>query len=300
MKSKGTVLVLLSAVCYGLAPFFSKVAMGEGFNTYSLLFLRTSLCLPILALLATMRKESLKISAKGLQMAVILSAFYASTLALLISSYSLIPTGLATSFHFGYPAFTVVLAFLLYRHRPRMLHIICIVLSLLGIYLMQGTSGGLNMLGVTIAVLSGLTHAAYMMQVQHPELMKIPALVLNFYTHLFAFLLIASALPFQKGLALPPSAKGWGAVLGMTFIVAIAAVMLLQTGLRYISAPRASILSTLEPVTSIIVGVLIFSERLTFQSVIGLILVLGSVVILSLSKEKRPPIEGSHLPQEKS
>ena len=62
MRTRGTIYVLLSAICYGLAPYFSKVAMGEGFTTYSLLFLRTSLCLPVLALLAHMRGESLRLS----------------------------------------------------------------------------------------------------------------------------------------------------------------------------------------------------------------------------------------------
>ncbi len=286
MRTRGTIYVLLSAICYGLAPYFSKVAMGEGFTTYSLLFLRTSLCLPVLALLARMRGESLRLSKREGKMVLLLSVFYASTLALLISSYSLIPTGLATSFHFGYPAFTVILAFLLYRQRPRGLHILCIALSLLGIYLMQEASGDLNVWGVVIAVISGLTHAAYMMQVQHPALKQMKPLVLNFYTHLFAFIFIASALPFLKGPALPPSPVGWAAVMGTTFVVAILAVMFLQTGLRYISAQRAAILSTLEPVTSIVIGIAVFSEPLSLPVGIGLVMVLISVVVLSIAKER--------------
>lgn len=50
---------------------------------------------------------------------------------------------------------------------------------------------------------------------------------------------------------------------------------------------KSSMLSTVEPVTGVLIGALIFRETITVQSLTGIILILLSVVLLTLGDHKK-------------
>jgi drug/metabolite transporter (DMT)-like permease len=57
-------------------------------------------------------------------------------------------------------------------------------------------------------------------------------------------------------------------------------------GLRTVEASKAGIIATIEPMVATLVGILVFSEPLTFLSGLGILLILSAVVILNLNKKK--------------
>ena len=59
------------------------------------------------------------------------------------------------------------------------------------------------------------------------------------------------------------------------------AVVLFQQATFTIGGERASILSTLEPITSILLGVAVFHEALTVRTVIGSVLVIGAGILIA-------------------
>jgi drug/metabolite transporter (DMT)-like permease len=59
-----------------------------------------------------------------------------------------------------------------------------------------------------------------------------------------------------------------------------------QTGLKFITATASSILSTFEPITSLIVGIVIFNEYLAWYHFVGSIFIIVSVIIVSLTEQK--------------
>ena len=83
-------------------------------------------------------------------------------------------------------------------------------------------------------------------------------------------------------LALPRTVVGW--LLSIIFAAAVngGAVILFQRGTILIGGQRASVLSTFEPLTSVVVGYLVFSEPIGWQSGIGIILVLGASVLIAI------------------
>ena len=60
-----------------------------------------------------------------------------------------------------------------------------------------------------------------------------------------------------------------------------------QEGVKEIGSQRASILSTFEPITSIVVGILIFSESFGVKTVTGIIMILTAVVLLTAFDKKQ-------------
>lgn len=287
MKSKGLLLVLLSGICTGMAPLFSKVAMSEGFSAFTLLYARVLFSVPILYLIVRSRGPLPKLRRDQLKPALLLSGAFTLTLGTLISSYNLIPSGVAMTFHFSYPIFVVILAYLVFRQKPTKVQLLCIFLAIAGVVLMQNASGGLQPFGVALAIFSGVCYATYLLTMKKSSLSELHPFVMNFYLHAVGILLISIFLPVQKGFPVASSLLGWGAALGVAAIVSVLAMTLLQSGMKSTSAQSAAILTTLEPVTSVILGVLVFQEVLTFRTLIGLALVLGSVVILSLARGQK-------------
>lgn len=97
---------------------------------------------------------------------------------------------------------------------------------------------------------------------------------------------MGSALSFT-GLALldgrlkvPHSVQDWGLLMGISTVASVIPVVLLFLGLRRVSTPQAAILSTLEPVFAILLGVMVLGERLSAMQLAGGVLVLLAVVLL--------------------
>jgi drug/metabolite transporter (DMT)-like permease len=79
---------------------------------------------------------------------------------------------------------------------------------------------------------------------------------------------------------IPSSLPDWGLVLGISTVATVFPVVLIFVGLRRIRATQASIVSMLEPLFTIAMGVLILGEQLEALQLVGGVLVLTSVLIL--------------------
>ena len=62
--------------------------------------------------------------------------------------------------------------------------------------------------------------------------------------------------------------------------------MFFLIGVRYTGAQTASIASTLEPITSMIIGILFMAEPFSIRTVISAVMILSAVVLLSAFDEK--------------
>ena len=67
----------------------------------------------------------------------------------------------------------------------------------------------------------------------------------------------------------------------------VVALSLLQIGIKHVGASTAAILTTFEPITSIVCGVLLLGETVTGIKIIACALIMVGVVTLSLVKGKK-------------
>ena len=59
-------------------------------------------------------------------------------------------------------------------------------------------------------------------------------------------------------------------------------------GIQQIGAPRAALLSTFEPITSLLVGVLLLRETLDLPALLGAAIILCAVVLFNLPEKHHP------------
>ena len=279
---KGYTYAILSAVIFGCMPLMAKYIYADGVNPMSLVFLRNLLALPSLAILAWMQSKTLKVPVKSLpSMGLIGIIGCCVTPILLFSSYQYIASGTATVFHFIYPSIVVVAGILFLKKKAQLGSIISVIICCVGVAMFYTPGEPLHPLGSFFALFSGVTFATYVLLLSTFK-HNVSGFLFTFYLTVIATAFTFIACIVSGKLVLPGSILGWIVCLIFALLVTTGAVMLFQQATFLIGGERASILSTLEPTTSVIVGILVFHEAVSLRTVAGSVLVILASLLIAV------------------
>ena len=285
---KGYLMVICSAVIYGCMPLMSKYIYKDGVNPATLVFLRNLLALPSLAILGYFQNKTLKIKVKALPSISILAAFGCCiTPLLLFTSYNFIASGTATVLHFVYPAVVVIGGIVFFRQKPKWGNIVSVVICISGISLFYDPSLSINLEGCLWALVSGVTFALYVLVLPRFKYKEIKGFLFSFYIALVSSVMMLLYCLITDQIALPSTLSGWGLCALFALAVTTGAVVLFQQGTFIIGSEKASILSTLEPITAVIVGIVLFGDPRNFRTVLGTLLVISASVLIAVFDMKK-------------
>ena len=285
--AKGYLFAVLSAVIYGCMPLMSKYIYADGVNPVTLVFLRNVFSLLPLGLLTYRQEKTLKIPAKLLPTIGILATLgCVVTPILLFSSYQFIPSGTATVIHFAYPALVMIGGILFFKQKANGVNILCVVMCVAGIGLFYSPDQALDPVGAALSLSSAVTFAIYVLLLSHFDNRSVTGFMLCFYTTLVSSIVSFLICLCTNGLSLPGTAMGWGLCVLFSLLVTTGAVALFQLSTFLIGGERVSILSTLEPITSVVIGVLIFREPMGIRTLIGTVLVIAASIFLVIFGKK--------------
>ena len=286
--AKGYIYAIISAVIYGCMPLMAKHIYADGVNAMTLVFLRNFLALPVLAVLALLQSKTLKVPVKAIGSISVPALFGCCvTPVLLFSSYNYIPSGTATVFHFIYPCLVVLIGLVFLRKKVQLGTLLSLLLCLGGVCLFYKPGAVFHWGGGALALGSGVTFATYVVLLSVYKNKEISGFLFTFYTALSSSVLMGLACLFTGSLALPQSLLGWGLCLLFAVGVTVGAVVLFQQGTFIIGGERASSLSTLEPITSVVVGVLFLNETVGLRDYIGAALVVAASVLIAVFDMKK-------------
>lgn len=280
---RGYLFVILSAILFGCLPLAANIAYDNGLNSLSLVFYRNLFALPILYLPIRLRGEPLRISRQEFTNILPLSILgFCITPALLFTSYNYLPAGTSTTFHFIYPAMTILGGVVLFRQKVGWGRVFCVLLCSVGILLFYEPGGALDPFGSAIALASGVTYALYIILLDYFRLESLSRFKLSFYISATCAAVMLVVCLVTGTFRLPGNALCLGVCFLTAFLAGAAANVLFQNGTLIIGGQRASILSTFEPITSIVTGVLIFSDPFTLRSALGTVCVLAATVLIAV------------------
>ena len=280
---RGYLFVIVSAVIYGCMPLMAKFIYADGVNSMTLVFLRNLLALPVLLILALRQQKSLKFTIKALpSMCLIALLGCCVTPTLLFSAYSYIASGTATVFHFIYPAVVVVGGTLFLRERTTVGTLISVAVCIGGICLFYTPGEPLDWRGSLLALASGFTFAAYVLLLPRFQYQEISGFFLTFCLSSISSVVMLIFCVATGQLMLPQTLTGCGLCLLFALTVTAVAVVLFQQGTFLVGSQRASILSTLEPITGVLIGIIVFSEPATFRVVLGSVLVISASILIAV------------------
>ena len=283
----GILCVLLSAVIFGVTPVLAAMSYQGGNNGVNMAFLRVLLPMPILLVLAR-RSEKNKPDARQRHMTVLLGVMLYGCMLLLYSSYAFLPVGVATTLHFLYPLYVSLYEMIFQRIRKGWLQLLGLGLAVAGgMFFVDAGGGGLDGRGVTLAGLSGMMYAAYVIllgkEARHPR---------PLYPLMLGISAAGAALCGGFGLLtgrLTTALTGgaWLCACAVAMLTSVGGCVLFQAGVRRIGKADAAIYSLLEPISSIVFGFWLLSEQLSRVRLIGCVLILLGLAATALSRSGR-------------
>ncbi len=105
---------------------------------------------------------------------------------------------------------------------------------------------------------------------------------LTFYLCLISSIMVFIFGIITKSLIINIKPIGWIISLLLALLAGLGGVTLYQIGIKTIGPQNTSILSTFEPITSIVLSVLILNEPFTIKTAIGIVLILAAVILVSI------------------
>ncbi len=285
---KGYIFAILSAVIYGCMPLMAKHIYADGVNPLTLVFLRNILALPSLAILAFCEYKTLKVPLKEIPKISLLSVMGCCvTPILLFSSYTYISTSTATVFHFVYPSVVVLIGFVFFKRKLLPATLLSVILCFVGICLFYNPTEPLNLSGAALSLASGVTFATYVVMLSNYKNEKIAGFLFSFYVAAASSVTTFIMCIATNSLALPQSAMGW--ILCVTFALSVTtgAVVLFQQGAFIIGGEKTAILSALEPITGVVIGVLAFGESAAPRVLVGSVFVISASIIIAVTDMKK-------------
>ena len=274
---KGYIYTALSAIIFGLMPLLTKIIIARGATSLTIAFFRVFYVTVVLFFVLKIKKIDLRLEKRDFLSAILTSIFGSGlTIIILNESYNYVDTGIATSLHFLYPLFVAILCCFFYGEKIKKKQIISLSFALVGIICFMSKVNG-SLFGYFLAITSGLTYAFYLVKMDKTGLVKMNALKLSFYLALFTTIEIFTMNLFMQDVVFKMDALSYGLLLVLALSSSFLATVLLQKGVLLLGSTRASFICLLEPVTSMIVGILWLNEALTFNKGLG-----GLAIIISL------------------
>lgn len=295
MKRKGIILTMLSSITFGFAFTLGPMTYGSGgSNPVTLTFLRNFLSLPLLLIILLILKIDLKITKKQLINLMILGFIgNAITTLMLNMAFSYIDVGIVTPIHFTYPIFVTLGCVIFFKEKLSAKKILALVIAMSGIgcfFISACNSSSFEsstILGLALAIASGIFYAFYIIFMDKSGLKSEHPFKISFYVAIassigmFVYGLLTKELTLNT---LTP--KSWIISIIFAFLCTVVALSLLQIGIKYVGASEAAVISTFEPITSVIFGAILLGEKITLIKVIACILIFAGVLTLSFTKEK--------------
>ncbi len=285
-KALGYLMGITGAAFYGLNPLFALPLLADGMDPLSVIFWRYILSLPMLAALMLCGRTDFRLSKDEALQLVILGSLMALSSLFLYLSYNYMDAGLSSTILFVYPIMTALLMAGVFHERVSWVVWGCMVLASVGIGVLCELHGEVHASwqGLVLSLASALTYAVYLVFINKGHITHLASAKVTFYVILFGSVLLALILACAGHIA-TPAGLHWGYSLGSALLPTTASLVLTTLAIQYIGSTQTAILGAMEPITAVLIGVMVFGEHLTTRSIIGILLVVTAVTIVVARKQ---------------
>jgi drug/metabolite transporter (DMT)-like permease len=291
----GYIMVATAATLFAVNGSVMKVTLDSGLTSLELAQIRhTCAALLFFAFLVALAPARLRVGRRELLFLIMFGLVcIAFQQWLYLVAIEHLPIGVALLIVFTAPLFVALFARFVYREHIRKRVWLALFLCGVGLALVVEIWAGVafSTIGVTAAFGSALVLTAYLLMAEHERKHR-DAVSLSFYGFLVAAILWAVLQPLWdfpwSTLGEVVSLQGnlseyrvpvW-ALVAFTVVVGTMVTFTLLTGsLRHVSATRASIVSTLEPVVATVVAWAWLREALGLEQLVGGMIVIAAIML---------------------
>ena len=286
MKKKAIIYIVLAGLLWGTSGLFVNILSPFGFSSVQLTAVRgviSALIMTVYVLIYDRRLFKINLPQLvlcffcGLTLFVTAASYYSSMKACSVST--------AVTLMYTAPVFVMAFSVVYWKEKLSAIKIVSIVAMLVGCALVSGIVGDFkfSLAGFGFGVLSGLSYGTYSVFTKLQYIRGTNPLTATVYA--FYFMAIISTVvcnPVEAvgfiaadPLKILPLFLAFGAC---TFVIPY---FLYNLSLGDLPASVASALSIIEPLAATVYSIVLLGEQLTIFSIFGIVLILGSVFLIS-------------------
>lgn len=281
----GILLIAVSATGFGTLAIFGRFLYAAGLDTLTLLFFRFAFSASILTVILILRREPFPRGRVLAQLIGMGALGYAGQAFTYLSAIKYASAGLVALLLYLYPMIVFILSAIFLREKVTWVKVGALALALIGTGLTVGPAGG-QLLGIVYAVASALIYSVYI--IVGAGVMKRVSAIQSSLVIFTSAALVYGTLTAVNGLHFPTTNSGWWSLAGIVVIATVIPVVAFLAGLERIGPTNASLLSTLEPVVTVLLAAWLFAERLAPVTLVGGALILVAVLVLTRSEMASP------------
>ena len=285
-QTLGLINGIISGISFGLIPLFSIPVIAAGMGNVSILvyrFLFGSLAMLGMLLL---KKTDLRVSLSELCRIAILSLFYIGTALATLECYHYLSSGIATALVYTDPIWCAIIGSIFLGDRFSLKLTSSCLFATLGVMMMTGVfteDGTFSALGLFWGLLSGLSYALYLIFVPRLRLKRIPSLKLTFYVFFIGMLILAAYAILKEGnIEIVTNPTCWTNLILLGLIPTALSNICVTMSLRLVDSTIVAILGAFEPLTAMVIGILILGDSWSIMSLGGTFLILLAVAMLTI------------------
>ena len=288
-QRRGALLVMGAGFLWGFLGILAKLAYTQSIGPISLAWFRLVVAIPFLGTFLVIKHYPVRISRHEI---ILFIGFGFCSLTvfevLYFTAYSYTTVQHAAALLYTAPAFVAILSWIILKERLTRSKIFAVTLSVTGALLIVGITrrqplfASTTQLGDWLAIVSGLAYSSWYIFGKILGQEREPA-VTTFVVMVFGALLLLPIMIALEGIHPPTSIYGWELVAIVGLVPTAIAYVLYLTGLRLIDSTKASVFAIVEPLTAAVLGFLLLQETLSYDSILGFILIISSIVLLATS-----------------
>ncbi|MFN8400005.1 MAG: DMT family transporter [Anaerolineales bacterium] len=274
----GIILIAISAASFGTLAIFGRYAYAENIDTFTLLFLRFGFSASFMTLILILRKEPFPRGRVLAQLIGMGGIGYAGQSFLYLTAIKYASAGLVALLLYLYPFFVAILSMIFLKEKLTRTKAIALVIALCGTALTVGPVSG-QLIGAVMAIVAALGYSIYIIVganvMKHVSPFQSSAVIFTSAS------VVYGVLTFSNGIHLPQTNFGWMVIAGIVVVSTIIPVTTFLAGLEHVGPTNAAMLSTVEPIVTVLLATILFGDKLLPIVLIGGALILIAVVILT-------------------
>jgi|GEM_PF-29136 len=301
-RNRAFIIALISSATFGMVPFFAVPAQRAGMTVSSLLVYRYAFASLVLLIPVIYTHTSLKLTFKDFLKLFGLGTVFVGTSVTQFLGFKYMDTGAATALQYSYPIFAPILTYFMYKEKLTVRVAVAIVLAIFGCICLSGVLSEPSqthehiMWGVLLELGSGLLFAIYLVLIPNCNFddKRMNSSKLTFYVYAFGFIITVLFALCQGGIEWLGnySAEIIIKIIILSLLPSAFATITLNMSVKIIGSTLSSILSTMEPVTAMILGVLFLGDQPDMWASVGFVVIIAAVMLIVIKTPDLPKAHG--------
>ena len=277
----------VSAIGLAIATIMMKVLPAEANMTPGQIAVwRFLIAAPLMWLILWIRKGEARVVPAQTPRLLLLGGIYSMASLLALSSLNRLPSSIYVIIVFFYPSLIVVYHLVRRQPVPR-LWWLGLPLTLVGLVLTVSHFGQpvtLDAIGILLTILNGLAMAIYMLW-SEKVFSGVSDRQLGSTWVMTGAMAVGLLLIFLFGFKTPDTVKGWAMLFTLGVVGTLIPIFAMNVGIQMLGSARSSMISTLQPVVTVLISMIFLQEVLSTTQWIGGIMVIFAILLLQRSPD---------------